>query len=73
MKCFDCDQQIEGQAIMQTRGRDTTLWSLGERRGFEVTICSECAKRRRRMPLFVFFVFCFAFGMVGLIAFILHW
>jgi hypothetical protein len=71
-KCYDCGQEIEGHGIIQTRCKSTSLSSLGQRRGFQVEVCSDCARRRSQMPYRVFFAFCLAFGIVGLIAALLH-
>jgi len=74
MTCFDCGQEIEsGQETMHTRYRSLFKWPAKYRDAYSVPVFPECVERHRRMPLFVFFVFCLAFAVVGLIAFLQHW
>jgi len=73
-KCFDCGQEIEsGQESKQTRYRSLYKWQAKFMDAYSVLVCTECVERHRRIPFFVFFAFCLAFGILGPIAFFLHW
>lgn len=75
MRCDVCGCTIDGEPFFDTINEEdgSTGAYIHNTTAVPITLCAQCANRRRQLPRYMLFVFVLALGAVTLISVWLKW